>query len=173
MKGINDDEFIEFAKMALSKTVQVRFIEFMPIGKGSVWNKDNYISAADIQSIISRRYSLKVLPDGRSSGPARVYSIENGAGLDGRVGFISPISHHFCDNCNRLRLTSEGRLRACLLHDGDTDLKKILRDGGDDTEIEMAIRDTILYKPKGHGIENDSNTENQPACRVNMSRIGG
>ena len=173
MKGINDDEFLSFAKLALKKEIQVRFIEFMPIGKGSVWNKKNYISAGSIHEHLAEHYSLLVEPGRGKSGPARVFTISDTEGQQGRIGFISPISHHFCDNCNRLRLTSEGKLRACLLHDGDTDLKSILRLGGDDAEIEMAIRDTILFKPKGHSIENGSEGEDQPACRANMSRIGG
>ncbi len=173
MRGINDDEFLSFAKLALSKEIQVRFIEFMPIGKGSVWNKKNYISAGSIHQHLEEHYSLVVEPGRGASGPARVFTISDAEGQRGRIGFISPISHHFCDNCNRLRLTSEGKLRACLLHDGDTDLKSILRRGGEDADIEMAIRDTILFKPKGHSIENGSQGESQPACRANMSRIGG
>ncbi len=173
MKGINDDEFIDFAKLALNKSIQVRFIEFMPIGKGSVWNKNNYIKASDIHDILARHYALQDIPGTKGDGPARVFAIDGEEGRRGSVGFISPISHHFCDNCNRLRLTADGRLRACLLHDYDTDLQEILRGGGAEAEIEKAIRDTILYKPKGHEINGELDGEKQPACRVNMSRIGG
>ena len=173
MKGINDGEFLDFTKLALNKDVQVRFIEFMPIGKGSVWNKNFYISAADIHDHLTETYHLEVEPGRKNAGPARVFTVKDNEGLKGRVGFISPISHHFCDNCNRLRLTSEGKLRACLLHDGDTDLKAILRNGANDAEIEMAIRDTILFKPKGHTIDDGSKENIEPACRANMSRIGG
>lgn len=174
MKTINDDEFIDFADFALSNKLQVRFIEFMPIGKGSNWNKEQYIKASHIQDILAQHHNLTAVPGRRADGPARVFTIADRDGRQGKVGFISPISHHFCDNCNRLRLTSEGKLRACLLHDGDTDLRKIIRNGCSDADIEHAIRDTILYKPKGHDLQNSSAKENtQPACRANMSRIGG
>ncbi|MDH3360676.1 MAG: GTP 3',8-cyclase MoaA, partial [Desulfobulbaceae bacterium] len=90
-------------------------------------------------------------------------------GAKGKIGFISPISHHFCDKCNRLRLTSEGKLRSCLLTDKETDIKSIIRDGGSDTDIKNALLQTILNKPKGHKL-NDKNSGN---CHGQMSRIGG
>ena len=106
-------------------------------------------------------------------GPARVYQLTTAEGKSGRIGFISPISHHFCDKCNRLRLTSEGRLRACLLHSHETDLKTILRQGGTDSDIQAAIHQTILNKPKGHTLQDDLAGANQINCQGQMSRIGG
>ncbi len=91
----------------------------------------------------------------------------------GAVGFISPISHHFCDQCNRLRLTSEGKLRSCLLNDKETDLKSLLRGGASDQEIIASIRRTILDKPQGHTIKENPTTEERPTCGGRMSRIGG
>jgi cyclic pyranopterin phosphate synthase len=91
----------------------------------------------------------------------------------GAVGFISPISHHFCDQCNRLRLTSEGKLRSCLLNDKETDLKALLRDGAVDQTIIAAIRQTILDKPQGHTLQEDPTIVKQPSCDGRMSRIGG
>jgi len=173
MRGVNDDEFISFTKLALEKPLQVRFIEFMPVGKGSVWNRDQYIKSEDIQGIISSVGKLEPFPGSRFEGPARMFSITNASGRKGRVGFISPISHHFCDQCNRLRLTSEGKLRSCLLHDGEYDLKSIIRKGCTDAEIERTFRDAILHKPKGHNLNSTGDDELRPACQAHMSRIGG
>lgn len=173
MRGINDDEFADFVQFALDTDVQVRFIEFMPIGKGSKWNKSQYIKASTIQDSLKKKFTFTPLKSSRNTGPARMFTAMDSSGTEGKVGFISPISHHFCDKCNRLRLTSDGKLRACLLHDRATDLKHILRSDGKDKEIEQAIKDTIMFKPKNHGIVDDPEESQKPACHVQMSRIGG
>ncbi len=173
MKGINDDEFIDFARLALEKTYQVRFIEFMPVGTNSTWDKRYYIPSSELQELIGTVGKLEVLPGCRMDGPAKVYSLTDGDGARGRVGFISPISHHFCDTCNRLRLTSAGTLRACLLHDREADLKTLLRSGGSDQEIRTLIKQTILDKPKGHTLAEDLKSPEQARCQGQMSRIGG
>ena len=168
MKGVNDDEFVDFARLAVEKPYQVRFIEFMPVGDRSTWNEASYISSADLKKRIGKLGVLEPLPGCKMDGPARVYSLKTEDGLQGRVGFISPISHHFCDTCNRLRLTSAGRLRACLLHDKEADLKKLIREGATDEKIKGLIKQTILDKPKGHTL-----AEDQVKCSGQMSRIGG
>ncbi len=168
MQGVNDDEFVDFAKLAVEKGVEVRFIEFMPVGSDSTWDEASYISSSDLQEMIAEIGVLEPLEGCRMDGPARVYSLTMPDGKKGRVGFISPISHHFCDTCNRLRLTSAGRLRACLLHDEEADLKKLLRSGATDNELRALIRQTILDKPKGHTLADD-----QANCSGQMSRIGG
>ncbi|MFC1512864.1 GTP 3',8-cyclase MoaA [Thermodesulfobacteriota bacterium] len=166
MNGINDDEFIDFARLSLSEPYQIRFIEFMPMGKDSAWDKEKYISADTIRKRLETIGPLKPLATGGMEGPARVYQF---AGAVGKIGFISPISHHFCDKCNRLRLTSEGKLRSCLLTDQETDLKKIIRSNGSDKDIEEALIATILNKPKGHKL----NEKKSGNCHGQMSRIGG
>lgn len=168
MKGVNDDEFVDFARLAVEKPYQVRFIEFMPVGNQSTWNEASYISSSDLKKLIATLGTLEPLPGCRMDGPARVYSLTTESGLKGKIGFISPISHHFCDTCNRLRLTSAGRLRACLLHDREADLKTLLRKGATDDEIRRLIKQTILDKPKGHTL-----AEEQVKCSGQMSRIGG
>jgi len=173
MRGINDDEFLNFAELALQRPVQVRFIEFMPIGNQGSWDKGRFISAEELKTRISTKGTLETVPGSRLDGPARVYHLVTPEGKAGKVGFISPISHHFCDQCNRLRLTSEGRLRACLLHDHETDLKSLLRHGGADSEIQAAIRQTILDKPKGHTLQNDLEKSDRVNCQGRMSQIGG
>ncbi len=168
MKGVNDDEFLDFAKLSVKKPYQVRFIEFMPVGKKSSWDKSSYITSDELNEMVGSMGTLEALPGCRMDGPARVYLLTTPDGSTGKVGFISPISHHFCDTCNRLRLTSAGRLRACLLHDREADLKMLLRSGGTDDEIRGLIRQTILDKPKGHTL-----AEDQVKCGGQMSRIGG
>jgi GTP 3',8-cyclase len=168
MNGVNDDEFVNFARLALETPYQIRFIEFMPVGNESTWNEASYISSSDLKKLIGTLGTLEALPGRRMDGPARVYSLTSKDGSQGKVGFISPISHHFCDTCNRLRLTSAGRLRACLLHDNEVDLKTLLRSGATDQEIKRLIRQTILDKPKGHKL-----AEEQANCAGQMSRIGG
>ncbi|MBU0663202.1 MAG: GTP 3',8-cyclase MoaA [Proteobacteria bacterium] len=173
MKGINDDEFADFARLATQRPIQVRFIEFMPIGNKDSWDKTRFIAADELKEMISTMGTLEPSPGSRLEGPARVYRLTTSDGQTGRIGFISPISHHFCDKCNRLRLTSEGRLRACLLHNHETDLKTLLRQGGTDSEIQKAIQQTILNKPKGHTLQDDLAGPDQVNCQGQMSRIGG
>ncbi len=173
MKGTNDDEFESFAELALLHPIRVRFIEFMPLGEKSRWKKDNYISAEEIIDRISRVGKLTSVKNSRFEGPARMYLLEGENDQRGKVGVISPISHHFCDQCNRLRLTSEGKLRACLLNDRETDLKKSIRNGCSDEDIKKMIRETIANKPKGHSLQDDLGKDQRPTCSGQMSKIGG
>ncbi len=166
LKGVNDDEFIDFARLTLTEPLQIRFIEFMPIGASALWDKGKYISSQGIMELIRPLGPLEPVPAKRMDGPARIYRFAEAAGS---IGFISPISHHFCDRCNRLRLTSEGRLRSCLLSDQETDLREKLRSGATDAEIRELIIAAILNKPKGHAISADG----EGNCHGQMSRIGG
>lgn len=173
MRNINDDEFKEFGELALNHPFQVRFIEFMPVGEKSSWEKKQFIKSDEIKEMISSLGTLTPFERKHGEGPARMYDLESNDGRTGSVGFISPISHHFCDKCNRLRLTSEGKLRACLLTDNETDLKHLLRNNGSDDEIIEQIRQTILNKPQGHSLNDDDETDTKQKCNGRMSRIGG
>ncbi len=173
MRGINDDEFVDFACLALKFPFKIRFIEFMPVGEKDSWNKEQFIKTGDIMERIRSVGELEPLANQHGSGPARMFSITDSQGQRGQIGFISPISHHFCDQCNRLRLTSEGQLRACLIQHYQTDLKMVLRSGGSDQDIAAAIRDTILNKPKGHSLNDESDVERHARYGGGMSRIGG
>ena len=173
MRDVNDDELADFANLAVERPLQVRFIEFMPMGERSSWERNRFISAQELRERLARIGTLERIPGCRIDGPARIYDLVMSDGRRGKVGFISPISHHFCDRCNRLRLTSEGRLRACLLHDRETDLKEMIRAGGSDQAIAASIRQTILDKPKGHTLENDLAVSQRGGCQGRMSRIGG
>ncbi len=169
MRGINDDELVDFARLSLTHSLQVRFIEFMPIGDGTIWGEERYISADEIRERISVVGELTAMETACMDGPARIYRFKGTEQGRGSIGFISPISHKFCDRCNRLRLTSEGRLRSCLLSDKETDLKRILRVGGSDDDIKNALVQTILDKPKSHTLFEQEGFN----CHGRMSRIGG
>ena len=173
MRGVNDDEFLEFGKFALQHTLQVRFIEFMPVGEKNSWKKKQFIAAKDIKTMLESLGELTPLSRHGVQGPARMFTLRDEHGNTGKVGFISPISNHFCDQCNRLRLTSEGRLRSCLLHDMETDIKRMLREGCTDLELENAIKQAILNKPQGHVIQGGPERRDSGSCQGAMSRIGG
>lgn len=173
MRGVNDDEIPDFARLAIEKNLQVRFIEFMPIGASTSWTRDTYMGSDEIMSRLSPLGELLPVASGLSDGPARVFRLGDSIGS---LGFISPISHHFCDSCNRLRLTSEGRLRSCLLNDQETDLRTILRQGCSDQDIARTLLAAIYNKPKGHYLEKERLEEKgTDGLDFNgmMSRIGG
>ena len=120
IRGINDDEITSFAKLSLEKNLQVRFIEYMPVGMENGWEKERFVSSDEIRQRIKTIGPLLELPSDNGSGPAQMYTI---AGGSGKIGFISALSDHFCATCNRLRLTPDGKLRTCLFSDAEVDLK--------------------------------------------------
>ncbi|MCW5214586.1 GTP 3',8-cyclase MoaA, partial [Desulfobulbus sp. US5] len=168
MRGINDDELGDFVRMSQETSMQIRFIEFMPIGSSSSWDKKAYMSSDQIMDRISELGELIPMSKGRADGPASMFKI--GQGAKGRIGFISPISHRFCEHCNRLRLTSEGMLRSCLLDDRETDLRSVLRRGGSEQDIQQALVDAVRNKPKGHQMEERLKNQGEN-CHGRMSRI--
>ncbi len=170
MRGINDDELVDFARMSQDTDLQIRFIEFMPMGISSRWDKSTYMASDEIKGRFKDLGELIPVSGGRADGPASVFRL--GKDAKGKLGFISPISHHFCDQCNRLRLTSEGMLRSCLLHDEETDLRSVLRRNGSDEEIRQTLLAAIKNKPKGHQME-ERLKEHGSDCHGRMSRIGG
>lgn len=165
MRGINDGELVEFVRFAAARHIHLRFIECMPLGKVGFLNREMYMPTEEIVRNIAKEYTL--FPsrlDG--AGPARYYKVE---GHDIDLGFISPISQHFCDSCNRVRVTAIGKLRLCLGHDDEMDLRSILRSGLSDEALSGVILDAIKKKPKGHNfIESGGNV-----CDEGMSSIGG
>jgi len=170
MRHINDDEIADFVHLSRTMPLQIRFIEFMPIGESTRWNDETFISADEIKQRLEAFGELTHLERKSADGPAQVYRL--GDDSVGTIGFISPISHHFCDQCNRLRLTSAGALRSCLLHDDEVDLRSILRKGCSDEEIAEALVQAILNKPKGHQLE-ERLKSSSGSCHGQMSRIGG
>jgi cyclic pyranopterin phosphate synthase len=170
IKGFNDDEVLAFAKLAADKPFQVRFIELMPMGQSNRDHGEHYLPMTQLIQKISSKYELEQLnvKKSKSAGPATIFRIKGGRG---EVGFINPVSSHFCSTCNRLRLTADGRLRACLLKEEEIDLKKALSENCSDAVLERLIREAILLKPKHHDL--DCSDRHLKKCHRDMSEIGG
>ncbi len=164
MRGINDDEVPDLAELARDG-FQVRFIEWMPIGKSNEDFASRFVAADEVRSRIEE--ALGPLEPLREEGPARVYRLPGVSGEDGQIGFISTFSSPFCATCNRIRLTADGKLRPCLLSPIEIDVKKPLRSGASDEEIVALIASSIERKPLSHGVANDAPRDRQ------MSQIGG
>jgi cyclic pyranopterin phosphate synthase len=166
MRGINDDEILDFGRLTLTKRYHVRFIEFMPIGEHNGWTNDRFISADEILNTLRALGELEVLEHNSLDGPAQRYRLQ---GAKGEIGMIGSISNHFCDQCNRLRLTAEGHLRGCLFSDDEIDIKTPLRQGRGDEDLLEIVKLAIEKKPKSHGlIQTDPKK-----CVRHMSSIGG
>ncbi|MFW5730695.1 MAG: GTP 3',8-cyclase MoaA [Desulfonatronovibrionaceae bacterium] len=172
MKGINDDELPRFVEMALARPVDVRFIEFMPIGLKTLWNRDYFWSAGDIVQAINQVSSIRPLFEtGQNHGPARLFEFENAAG---RIGVISPLSNHFCDTCNRLRVTADGRLRTCLFSDKDYRLLPLIRSPRlGKSQLKKVLARAGRKKPKGNEIVQEQTGAGKSFCSRIMSSIGG
>lgn len=170
IKGFNDDEILAFARLTLDNPYQIRFIELMPLGHPGRDNLGKYLASEVIKETIAAEYPLTPVNGERErmDGPAKMYRIEGGRG---EIGFISPVSHHFCHLCNRLRLTADGKLRACLLSDEEIDLKTPLRTGCTDSMLERLIKEAIAGKPRKHEMQFDDQSLRK--CVKNMSAIGG
>jgi GTP 3',8-cyclase len=170
IKGFNDDEVLDFARLTLANPYQIRFIELMALGTAGAENDGRYLANSAIRERIETLGKLEAVNGGRNrtEGPARIYRL---AGSVGEIGFISPVSRHFCNSCNRLRLTADGHLRACLLSDDETDLKGPLRAGCNDAEIGALIRGVIARKPRRHEIACDE--DHIKKCMKEMPAIGG
>jgi len=170
IKGFNDNEALDFARLAVEKPFQVRFIELMPMGKTKLDYGEDYMPASQLIEKIGKHYALEPLKGkkNKSDGPAKIFKIKGGKG---EIGFINPVSDHFCATCNRLRLTSDGKLRACLLNEAEIDLKKALRENCSDAELEKLIWDAVLLKPQKHDMVCTDNSLKK--CSRIMSEIGG
>ncbi|HDQ04594.1 MAG TPA: GTP 3',8-cyclase MoaA [Deltaproteobacteria bacterium] len=170
MKGLNDDEVLDFAQMAFENPFQIRFIELMPFGQAQELHARNYISIDCIRDTISKRYKIDEIEGKKNSsdGPAKIFRLREGLG---EIGFISPLSSHFCATCNRLRLTADGKLRSCLLSDDEIDLKGQLRRNCTDAELKKYIYEAITLKPGHHHIT--CAETHLKKCQRGMSTIGG
>jgi cyclic pyranopterin phosphate synthase len=167
IKGFNDDEIADFALLSKKMPYHVRYIEYMPFDSAEGWQRDKCMSAREIRETIERVEPLEpVVSASGGAGPARRFRFR---GASGEVGFISPVSEHFCGSCNRLRLTSDGKLRTCLFSDDEVDIRKALRDGSSDSEIEALLFRAVRLKPMKHHI----NENVFKKCSRTMSLIGG
>ncbi len=150
MKGINDDEIESLAALTFKYPFHVRFIEFMPFSEKK-W-ADMYMSADEIIERLKSMGVLEPTKSKNSNGPAKYYKF---SGAMGKIGIISPISHHFCSSCNRLRLTADGKLRTCLFSSKELDFKSLLRSSIDDVTLARHILDALKNKPARHKLNEE------------------
>jgi cyclic pyranopterin phosphate synthase len=148
IRGFTEEEVIPFAELARSTPYEIRFIEFMPLDADHAWTEDQVLTGAEIRAEIDRVHPLEPEPR-EPHATARVYRFKDG---HGRIGFINPVSEPFCGDCNRVRLTADGRLRTCLFSLNETDLRGPLRAGADDRELERIIRDAVWRKELKHHV---------------------
>jgi len=176
IRGINDDEVEDFVRLALERPLNIRFIEFMPTGEEVINEFENkFISVQEIKEKLIKKYLLNPIKICNSNGPANYFRIK---GAKGTVGFITALSQHFCETCNRIRLTSEGKLRPCLFSNKGIDIKKTIRKLARDKKndrflrkeiIKDKLKEAVKLKPVGHKL----NIKNQENLSFHMSRIGG
>jgi GTP 3',8-cyclase len=165
IRGFTEQEVLPFAEMARRTPYEIRFIEFMPLDADRAWTPDQVLSGDEIRAAIEAVYPLE--PEPRpASATAQVYRFADG---QGRIGFINPISEPFCADCNRVRLTSDGRLRTCLFSLNETDVRGPMRDGASDAELETVIRDAVWRKELKHHVGERGFIQPQRS----MSAIGG
>jgi GTP 3',8-cyclase len=165
LRGFTEEEALPFAEFARSTSYQVRFIEFMPLDGDHAWSKDQVLSGEEIRAIIDRVHPLEELPR-EPHATARVFRFADG---DGEIGFINPVSEPFCADCNRIRLTADGKLRTCLFSIHETDLREPLRAGASDAELERIVRDAVWRKELKHHV-GEAGFRQPPRT---MSAIGG
>lgn len=164
MRGINDDELLDFAALTLDRRYNVRFIEYMPTLQTDDW-RSLCVPGSEMLERIESRFTLVPSASADLAGPARNFRI---SGAAGSIGIITPISGHFCDNCNRIRVTAAGIARSCLFAGDGVDLKPILAEG-DALRLREELRRIVTGKPGKHGLSPE-NAENEPFA---MSRVGG
>jgi cyclic pyranopterin phosphate synthase len=175
VRGVNDDELIPLASLSMEHAWHIRFIELMPFSNQRVWDElfppvpSRYLSVQEMHERL-QPLQLKPIEGPDGNGPARTYQI---SGAQGTVGFISPLGEHFCASCNRIRLTADGKLRACLFSDMEVDVKSPLRRG---ETLDEYFQQVLALKPKGHdlpqGIPLSSSRPDSSLSRT-MSQIGG
>jgi cyclic pyranopterin phosphate synthase len=167
IRGLNDDEIAEFARLTLLKPYHVRFIEFMPIGARDMWDETKVIRTEEVKDVIVGLGKLEPVGNKRKDhGPADLFRLPGAKGI---LGFISPVSNHFCGTCNRLRLTADGKLRPCLFAESEIDLKTPMRAGCDDDELTRLIGVALSVKPEGHLMADGIKSK----YGRTMSKIGG
>lgn len=165
-KGFNEDEIGDFIRLTLNENIDVRFIELMPLGHASGFAAEHYLPNTEV---LERFKELEQVEAEDKSSPAKYYRLP---GAKGRVGLINPISHAFCSNCNRIRLTADGKLKPCLHSDMEIDIRKVLRDEKNTDKfqaVRQAVVEAIQAKPRKHTL---NDLHNKPVKR-DMYTIGG
>ncbi len=142
MRGMPDDEILDFVRLATERRVDVRFLEFMPLC-GSGWRPDLVYPLGEVRALVERHFRLEPLP--RGDAPAEPFRVDGG----GRIGFIASLTNPFCDSCSRIRFSADGRLRPCLFSSVEHDVRPAL-ESGDDAALERTIREGVARKPRGN-----------------------
>ena len=165
VRGLNDDEVVDLARLAVERPWQVRFIEMMPLAGVGDLAKESVVPSSELVARLEAVWGPLEFVGWAGSDPARTYRV---AGGQGTIGFISSVSEPFCSTCNRMRLTADGKLHLCLLRDNELDLRGALRGGADDAELDALVRQAVWLKPWGHGLPEGV----VPTLR-GMSELGG
>lgn len=166
IKGVNEDEIVPMLEWAHERGHELTLIEEMPLGEVSFDRVDTHLSLRTVRDRLAERYTLTPIPK-RTGGPARYMSV---AETGGTIGFITPLSHNFCESCNRVRLTCTGQLYMCLGQDDRVDLRAALREGGAEA-LDKALDRAMILKPKGHDFV--IGRDHAPAVARHMSVTGG
>ncbi len=152
MRNFSETEIMSLIEMGRSDGFEIRFIEFMPLDSDRIWERDKVLFGHEIVDLIRGKYELVPIDNSLDIGPASEYRFADGKG---KIGIITAVSNPFCDHCNRIRMTADGKLRTCLFSTHETNLKDILRSGGSDEDITLAIREAVRIKEPGHKINLD------------------
>lgn len=168
LRGVNDDEFDHLLEWCGQEGFDITFIETMPLGDIGGDRADQYLPLTKVRRNLEKNWHLTD-NEFRSGGPARYVDVEE---TGRRVGFITPLTHNFCESCNRVRLTCTGRLYMCLGQDDQADLRTVLRETESEDALSEAIDDAIFRKPKGHDFVIDRSSD-QPSLHRHMSTTGG
>ena len=164
MRGINDDEIVDFARFGREKGVVVRFIEFMPLDADEMWGPERVVPLAEVIETINDEFPIEAVQ--RTSAPATRYRYKDGAG---EVGVVATVTEKFCDTCDRIRLTADGQFRNCLFAVTDYNVRDAMRGGASDDELAKLLEGAVHDKWAGHGID----TVHFIRPKRNMSQIGG
>ncbi|MBB2168627.1 GTP 3',8-cyclase MoaA [Gluconacetobacter aggeris] len=169
MAGVNDDEFDTLLAWCGEIGADLCLIETMPMGETGEDRSDRYLPLSSVRADLSRRWTLEPLAE-RTGGPARYLRVQE---TGRRLGLITPMTHNFCESCNRVRLSCTGQLYPCLGNEGATDLRQPLRDGASDADLLRLVQSAILRKPKGHDFVIGRRVDDPAAIRRHMSVTGG
>ncbi|MEZ5939513.1 MAG: GTP 3',8-cyclase MoaA, partial [Hyphomonadaceae bacterium] len=167
LKGVNEGEIADLIRFAHGRGMDLTLIETMPMGEAETDRVEDFLSLMKVRDDLSAQWTLTDIPD-RTGGPARYVRVEE---TGGRLGFITPLSHNFCESCNRVRVTCTGRLYTCLGREDGADLRAALRDDPSGEALKSAILGAVAAKPKGHDF--DAARLSTPASPRTMSTTGG
>jgi molybdenum cofactor biosynthesis protein A len=171
LRGVNDALAPDLLEWCLSRGIELRFIEQMPLDPDHAWDRDTMVTAAETRALLSDRYALAPEDSDRDGAPAERFVVHDRATGErlGTMGIVASVTESFCADCTRTRLTADGRVRSCLFSDRETDLLGPMRAGADDDEVAALWRAAMLAKPRDHGVDDDHFVHPVRA----MSAIGG